>query len=214
MKITTRDATEADAAFIAWVQLAAARGHCDRGFFDLAFTSRDEELLEDIVAIVTTQALSFHHWSRFRIAEVDGQPAAALSGYEPAQAGDEELILAYGEAAETRGWGESFFAEMGPRITPLTDCMVPTPDNFWVVEWVATLPEYRGRGLVGTLLKEMLERGRRLHYQDAQISIMVGNIAAQRSYESAGFEVFDQKTSARMNEALGTPGICRLRRTL
>ena len=103
---------------------------------------------------------------------------------------------------------------MGPRISPLTECMVPTPDNFWVVEWVATVPEYRGRGLVGRLLEEILERGRRLHYQDAQISIMIDNVAARRSYESAGFQVFDQKTSARMNEALGTHGICRLRRTL
>ena len=214
MSIRTRDANESDAAFIAWVQLAAARGHCARGFFDMAFTSQGDELLEDVAAVITTSALSFHHWSRFRIAEVDGQPAAALSGYEPAKAGDEELIMAYTEAAHTRGWGESFFAEMGPRVAPLTECMVPTPENFWVVEWVATLPEYRGRGLVAELLQQMLERGRELNYQDAQISIMVGNTAAQRAYESAGFEIFDQKTSPRMEEALGTPGICRLRQKL
>jgi len=214
MQISTRGAQASDAAFIAWVQLAAGRGHCERGFFDLAFTATGSELLDDIEALVVAPALSFHHWSRFLIAEVDGQPAAALSGYEPAKTGDEELLLAYGDAAKQRGWEEDFFAGMEPRIAPLLECMTPTPEDHWVVEWVATLPEYRGRGLVAGLLQEMLERGRGLDYKAAQISIMIGNDAAQRAYESAGFTVVDEKTSPQLDDLLGTPGFRRLRQKI
>jgi ribosomal protein S18 acetylase RimI-like enzyme len=92
--------------------------------------------------------------------------------------------------------------------------MTPTPGDHWVVEWVATLPEYRGRGLVAGLLQEMLERGRGLDYEAAQISIMIGNDAAQRAYESAGFAVVDEKTSPQLDALLGTPGFRRLRRAI
>ena len=71
MQISTREAQASDAAFIAWVQLAAGRGHCERGFFDLAFTATGSELLDDVEALVVAPARSFHHWSRFLIAEVD-----------------------------------------------------------------------------------------------------------------------------------------------
>ena len=214
MNISTREAKASDAPFIAWVQLAAGRGHCERGFFDLAFTATGTELLDDVEALVVAPALSFHHWSRFLIAEVDGRPAAALSGYEPAKTGDDELLMAYGHAATVRGWAEDFFAGMEPRIAPLLECMTPTPDDHWVVEWVATLPEYRGRGLVSGLLQEMLERGRSLDYKASQISIMIGNDGAQRAYESAGFKVVDEKTSPQLDALLGTPGFRRLRRAI
>lgn len=214
MKITTRDATEEDASFVAWVQLAAARGHVARGFWDLVLDGDEDTLVSEIAAVATAEARSFAHWSRFRIAEVDGIAAAGLSGYEPAEATDDLMIQAFMEAAERRKWSPALLADLSDRIAPFLTCVEPAPEDHWVVEWVATLPEYRGRGLVKRLLEEMLDRGRTRGFARAQISVLIGNTAAERAYQGVGFRKFDDRTHPAFESAIGEPGLRRMRMNL
>lgn len=216
MDIATRDATEADAEFVAWVQLAAARSHVEIGFWDLVFNDKpdDAEILRNMVGVVAARARSFSHWSGFRIAEVDGVPAAGLSGYEPAKVTDEVMGEALLEAATTLNWAPEVLGNFGERAAPFLECIEPAPADHWVVEWVATKAEFRGKGLVKRLLHEMLERGRERGFRHAQISVLLGNTPAERAYEGIGFRTFDDKTSPAFEAAMGAAGLRRMRMDL
>ena len=79
----------------------------------------------------------------------------------------------------------------------------------WVVEWVATFPQYRRLGLMDRLLGTILERGANAGHQLAQITYFIGNEPARRAYEKHGFRVHDARRSAVFEAALGAPGLER-----
>jgi len=213
MSTNIRPAGEDDAAFIAWVQQEAARSHLPYGFWDLAFFGPDEWRLPLIERIVRAQARSFCHWSGFLIAEVDGKPAAALSGYEnPAVTAGVLLFAAMEEAFVHVGWTQQQSGAMQERIMPFLSCVPEASEDDWVVEWVATRPEQRGKGLVKALLREIVARGAELGHRQSQIAVLIGNTAAQRAYESAGFRTVDEKTSPSFEATFGAPGVRRMLR--
>ena len=77
----------------------------------------------------------------------------------------------------------------------------------WIVENVATLPEFRRRGLVDQLLEEILEKGRTAGASVAEVGVLIGNDPAQRAYEKAGFAVVDEKRHPEFEAAYKCPGI-------
>jgi RimJ/RimL family protein N-acetyltransferase len=83
-------------------------------------------------------------------------------------------------------------------------------DGAWVVENVAADPDFRRRGLVDALLSAMLERGRALGFQRAQIAVFIGNEPARQAYLKAGFQKRDEKRNPEFAAALGFPGMERL----
>lgn len=214
MSIEIRPAEERDASLIAWVQVAAARSHMPVGFLDLAFPGDDEGRLELVERVTKTQTLSMCHWSGFLVAELDGQPGAALSGYEPTKRGTDTFAAAMEEGLTGAGWTAEDLEAMWGRMMPFLKCASESPDDVWVVEWVATKPEFRGNGLVRKLLDAILEEGRSRDYKRAQISFLIGNHPAQRAYEGAGFKVIDEKRHPEFEMALGCPGVSRMMRDL
>jgi ribosomal protein S18 acetylase RimI-like enzyme len=115
---------------------------------------------------------------------VDGRAAAALSGYTtPSVTAGSALFAAIGEALDAERWSETDRQEMGVRIAPFLTCIPDTAEDAWVIEWVATRPEYRGKGLVHALLHDILDRGRERGHTRAQIAVLIGNTPAQRAYE-------------------------------
>jgi len=214
MSTEIRRAREKDASFISWVQLTAARSHVPVGFFDLAFPGAEERRLELIERVCKADTPSMCHWSGFLVAEVDGQPGAALSGYEPSKRGTDTFAVAMYEGLGGAGWRTEDVDEVFGRMGPFLKCAPESPDDAWVVEWVATKPEFRGRGLVRSLLQEILEEGRRRGYRRSQISLLIDNHPAQRAYESAGFRVEDEKRHPDFERTFGSPGIRRMLRDL
>lgn len=213
MSTTIRPATEADAPFVAWVQQEAARSHLPYGFWDLAFLGPDEWRLTMLEKIVRAEARSFCHWSKFLVAEVDGKPAAGLSGYEnPSVTAGELLFAAMDEAFRAAGWTELQQGAMQERILPFLSCIPEAAEEDWVVEWVATKPAYRGKGIMKQLLEAILARGAERGHAQSQIAVLVGNTAAQRAYEGVGFRVVDEKTSTAFEGTFGSPGIRRMLR--
>jgi ribosomal protein S18 acetylase RimI-like enzyme len=92
--------------------------------------------------------------------------------------------------------------------------IMPHEPGAWVVEHVATKPEFRRRGLVERLVQETVERGRRQGATVADIGVLIGNEPAQRAYEKCGFEVVDEVRNADFEAAYGSPGARMLRRGL
>jgi GNAT superfamily N-acetyltransferase len=213
MNLEIRPARERDAGFLAWVQQEAARSHLSIGFWDLAFPGPDKERLRLVERIARARARSFCHWAWFLIADLDGRPVAGLCAYtRHSVAAGTDLLDAIGEVLAAEGWGDAEGAAMQQRIDPFLSCVPDTSDDAWVIEWVATRPEHRGKGVIKRLLNAALERGRERGHALSQISVLIGNTPAQRAYESVGFRVLDEKRDPGFEAALGCPGIRRLHR--
>jgi ribosomal protein S18 acetylase RimI-like enzyme len=210
MPVETRPATADDAPFLAWVMQEAARSHLEKGIWDIAFPGQDEQRLEILAKLVTSQRIHFGHFSRFRVLEVDGEPASALSAYENSQHGKEQLTLGIAEALSQLGWSLEEMLAVGERGASVEATGYPNPDGLWIVEWVATRPEFRGRALIRRLLLEILELGREQGFARAQIGYLLGNVPAKRAYERVGFKWVDEHCHPSFEADYGSPGIARM----
>lgn len=208
MDHSIRPATVDDLPFIAWVQLEASRSHLPFGFWDLALPGSDEYRLGLMARIASVEPGSFAHWSRFLVAEVNGEPAAALSAYDDAKvATGEKFFQALIAALGAEGWNGDRLGAMQQRSAPFLTCAPEQPDDTWVVEWVATKTAHRGKGLTKALLHAILAEGEKRGHSRFQIGVLIGNTPAQRAYEGVGFRVSSEKTDPAFEATFGTPGI-------
>ena len=214
MDVTIRDATRDDADFVAWTQVEASRSGTPLGFWDVALPGADAPRLATIAKVATAERQSFAHVSGFVVADHDGAPVAAMSAYDPAKKKLGHFIGALNNTLTTEGWSEAHQALLGLRITPMVACLSDAEPGMWVIEWVAAKPEARGKGIAQRLLSTLLERGRALGYEQAQISYLIGNTPAQRCYERAGFRVVDEKRHPDFEAVFGAPGTARMLREL
>src|SRR5262245_5130116 len=100
MGIQIRTATADDADFLAWVMLAASRSHLKRGIWDITLNRDQEGCLSFLRELAQAGTRSWGHHSCFIVAEVDGQAAAALCGYDPIETDAPALARAIDEAAK------------------------------------------------------------------------------------------------------------------
>jgi ribosomal protein S18 acetylase RimI-like enzyme len=200
------------APFIAWVILTAFRSHLERGFWDHLLGGAGDDLLRYLETLTEWPDEHLVHRSLFLIAEVDGEPAAALSGYFEEEHGGARFAQAVAGAAVKAGMVIS--PEAGERAMTILNVVPEHPPRAWIVESVATLPQFRRRGLIDALMAEILERGRQRGAEIADISVFIGNDAAQRAYEKCGFTVVQEKRDAGFESVYSTPGIRTLRRAL
>ncbi len=205
--------TPDDSAFLAWVILAAQRGHLEHGFFDIALGRPERECLAFVQRLTTTTMRSWWHASTFLIAEIDGQPAAALCVLGADEASS-TFRPAVDEASTAAGFPEIERAALWQRGAYAGTCWMPGDGKAWVIEHVATKPAYRGRGLMQHLLKRALDDGRRRGFTTAQITFYIGNHAAERSYIRAGFAFAEERRHPDFEAVTGSPGFCRYVRTI
>ena len=208
MGIEIRPARPDDVRFLAWAVVASARSHLPRGFWDLWIPDRDEARLVFVEKLLLSERPSLWHWTLFHVAEVDGSPAATLSGCDPSQLAIPDAAVA--EAMAASGWSEAEGAAAIARATPFFGCMHEPAPGAWIVESVATRTEARGRGLAAALVEHVLAIGERRGHRQAQLSLMIGNAAAQRVYERAGFAITDEKRDPALESAIGCPGVAKM----
>jgi translation initiation factor 4G len=168
------------ASFVAWVILTAFRSHLERGFWDFVRPGTDEEILGYLEALTTTKAVHWVQLPRFVVAEVDGEPAAALSGYFDEKHGGMKLGDGMSEVSETTGQGPDPEG-MNRALTIMNVAPEHVPEA-WIIESVATRPEFRRRGLVEALMQEIMERGRQQGATVSDIGVFIGNDSAQRDH--------------------------------
>jgi translation initiation factor 4G len=214
MAIAIRDATAADADLVAWVQQEATRSGRPLGFWDLAFPGPDGPRLGLIAEIAASEREHFAHVSGFIVAEVDGEPAGALSGYAPGVKKLGHFVGSMNRVLQRHGWNEAHQRLLGQRVAPAVACFSDAPEDRWIVEWVALRPNARGKGVAATMLDVILERGRAAGFHEAQITFLEGNTPAQRTYERAGFAAIDGKRDPQFEAIFGAPGTVRMTRKL
>jgi len=213
MTVRIRRAEPRDVEFLSWAILVASRSHRPRGWFDLVLERSDERCLAYLGRLATTTTRSWWHWSRFHVAEVDGEAVAALSafragdGYPPSQA-------ALVEAAQALGFAADELEAMWRRGAYLFTCVMEAGDDLWTIENVATLPAHRGHGVAGALIEHALVEGRTGGFSEEQITFLIGNDAAERAYAKAGFAFAGEKRHPDFAAAVGAPGLRRFVRDL
>jgi translation initiation factor 4G len=213
MNVKIRAARPEDAFFLAWVIITSGRAHVQRGIWEVILGGTEEECLAFLQILVVTKTPHLFHYSCFLVAEVDGRPVAALGGYDPRSLGYPALRKAIVEVVHKLGMSEPDKAA-STRSEKVLSCIPDEVEGAWVIDSVATVPEFRKRGIVSKLLKEILEKGRKQGFHRAQINMYIGNIPAQKAYEKHGFKVVDEKWEPAFEEEIGSPGMARLLRDL
>jgi len=208
-----RPARTDDASFIARNILASQRGPLPRGWFDIALGWDEPRCLAFVERIATAQTQSWWHVSQFIVAEVEGTPAASLCAMPAAGTGPAAKAAIEAAAGES-GLDASGVAAIFQRGAYTTNCWVQGGEGDWLIEHVATLPEYRGQGLVQTLIEHALQAGRAAGFKRASISFLIGNEAAERSYAKAGFAFAEEKRDPAFEALTGSPGFRRFARAI
>jgi translation initiation factor 4G len=209
MGIRIRRAAESDLDLLLWVMLAASRSQLDRGIWEYLNASGEAETLSFLRRLLTSDTLHLFHWSLFLVAELDGEPGAAMCAYDSSTQGfdvalPEMMAATAAEHIDTED----------PEYVRRTGVMLggfimddPGPSGpRWVIENVATTPEMRRRGLVDGLLHQLLGHGRERGFEYAQISVFIDNERARRAYIKAGFEPLAEQRSEDWAREIGCPG--------
>jgi ribosomal protein S18 acetylase RimI-like enzyme len=207
---TIRPATSEDAGFVARTIVAAQRGHLTRSAFDNALNLPEAGCLDFVRRLTVARTKSWFHVSQFLIAEVDSEPAAALCAF-PAAGTRAAAGAAIEAVAGEIGLDAS---EIFRRQAPAANCWVQGGKSDWMVEYVASLGAYRGRGLVQALLERALTAGKARGYTRASISFLIGNEAAERCYAKAGFAFAEEKRDPAFEALTGAPGFRRFARAI
>src|SRR5271170_8232987 len=214
MKITVRQGRLEDAELLAWVMLAASRAHLRRGVWDLIIGADEAGCLEYLRRLSLAEPRSLCHFESFLVAEVDGQAGAALCGFEIRAGGWAAVGEAMAKVQRDLGWTEADLTASRKRVAPVWNCFLPNVDADWGIENVATLPEFRRRGLAGELLNEAFRQGREHGCRLAQIVTFIGNEAAQSVYRRSGFRFSDETRCGEVAAVLDVPGFVRLIREI
>jgi translation initiation factor 4G len=214
MELRIVDARPEHVQFLARVILIAHRSHLERGLWDFLVGGSEAECLRFLEALTTTSQPHWAHYSTFIVAEVDGQPASALCGYFEAEHGMSAFLDAVPEANQAVGRTEEDVAAGWKRGGSIIKVAPEHVEGAWIVENVATLPEFRRRGLTDRLLAEILDKGRRRGATTADVGVLIGNDPAQRAYEKAGFEVIGEKRHPEFEAVYKCPGIRSLTQAL
>lgn len=213
MEIKVRSARPEDSSFLAWLMLAAGRAHVQRGIWEIILNEPEENCLRFFEHLVTTANRHLFHHSCFLLAEVADRPTAGLGGYDPVTLGYHALSTALPEVFRRSGLQPR--SEMGGAGSPrIVECVPPALEGAWVIESVATLPEFRRKGMADRLLEEMIEKCRAKGFRRAQINIYLGNEPARMAYEKHGFRVLDEKRDSYFESKIGSPGMARLVREI
>ena len=210
---TIRPARPEDASFIAQNILASQRGPLPRGWFDIALGWPEPQCLAFVERIATAQQSSWWHVAQFIIAEVEGKPAASLCAL-PASGTRAAVRAAIEGAAGESGLSASDVTAIFRRGAYTANCWIQGGEDDWLIEHVATLKEYRGRGLVQALIDHALEAGRAAGFKQASISFLIGNEPAERCYAKAGFAFAEEKRDPVFEAITGAPGFRRFTRGL
>lgn len=199
-----------DADFVARTVLSAQRGPGPLGWIDFALAQDESKVLAFLRQLAVAKPRSWYHVSQFLIAEIEGRPAAALCAM-PSRETRDTMRAAIEEVALAGGMNAGDIFARGAYARP---CWVQGGEQDWLIEHVATSPEYRGHGLVPALIDHALAVGKGAGFGRASITFLIGNEAAERCYAKAGFAFAEEKRDSTFEAITGSLGFRRFMRTI
>ncbi len=210
-EVRIRRAQETDIPFIAWVMLEAAHSGHEIGLWEVMIPDNEKEKLQFIQELAQASSKSLCHYSNFLLAEVEGEPVAALAGYDSSKITRQQFAVALHDVQSKLHWSFKKVEEARSRTAVFLECFPDFTDNSWVIEWVATKKEFRRMGVMEMLLHRII----RIGYETTgcevfQISYALGNHPATNAYKKLGFKLVDEKRIPEFADKFGYPGIGRM----
>lgn len=209
--ITIRDASISDVDFIIWIIETAGRSGGAVGFTDMLFPESKAKTYDFLYDLICSDIKSLFHFSNFKIAEINNQAVAGLSGYFTPEINSEDFRECLLAAQNKFKLSPQESEEMVNRIGVFVSCFPGLLDNAWVVEWVAVKPEYRKQGIINILLNNIISHGIvEKKCEVIQIAVAKGNTPAINAYKNIGFNLYDDKSSEEFESVFGYAGMDRL----
>ena len=209
MSIRIRRATEQDLDLVTWVMLAASRSHLDRGIWEYLNAAGESPTLSFLRRLATTETVHVFHRSLFLVAELDGEPGAAMCAYDSSTQGFDVALPEMAAATAAEGIDAEdpeYLRRSGVLLSGLIMDHPGPAGPRWVIENVATRPDMRRKGLVDGLLHQLLGQGRERGFEYAQSSVCIENERARRAYVKAGFAPLSEQRSDEWPLEIGCPG--------
>lgn len=214
MKVNIRPVRPEDVRLIAWCMLMAGRSHMKVGIWDLIISQPEGTCLGFLEMLTLQGPRHMCYYTEFLVAEVDGHPAAALEGFDPVSNGEATVAEPMAIVVEKMGLTEQDMALGQQNLAVFMTYHPDFAEEAWVVEHVATRPEYRRMGALSKLLEAILEEGRKQGFRLAKVGFYIGNTPAERAYKKAGFKYADEKRHPDFEALIGCPGMVRLLRDI
>jgi len=214
VEIKIRQARPEDAKLLAWCMLMAGRSHLEVGIWDFVISQPEERCLQFLEMLALEGPRHMCYYTEFLVADVDGHPAAALEGFDAVKNGEDTVTIPMVNVIQKMGLTEQDMAPGVEKLAAFMTCHSDFLPDTWVVEQVATRPEFRRVGAISKLLEAVLDQGRKQGFKRAQVSFYIGNTPGERSYKKAGFKYLDEKRHPDFERVIGSPGMIRYVRDL
>lgn len=211
MNIHIRNGHRDDAPFLARSILIAGRAHVKKGIWEVILGLPEEQCFRFLQNIAVTGPPHLFHYSCYLIAETANKiPAGSLGGYNPELKGYQSLEQAIPAVYKKLQIPEKISRQANGRAIRIMACLPKECANAWVIDSVATLPEYRCRGIAESLLCQILDEGRKQGYKLSQVNVYIGNDPALHLYQKIGYAIVEEKRDAYFEENIGSPGMLSL----
>lgn len=209
---TFRPAIESDAQQLLGQAIRdSERAHTGTGIWDVA-VGEDADPTRSLANVLGYACLHrpdcHFHYSHFIIGEVEGEAAAAGCAFVyPAFSATKSFPAISYAAQQVRGMSVEDSTEMWGNISFLDD-VFPDYDynNTWMLESIFVSEKFRKCGIALQMINALFDMGREKQVKECLVVCAIGNKAAYRVYEKAGFECLGEGRSAAAEEALGSEG--------
>ena len=206
MGIYIRPATPEDVKSVAKLIYLSSLGHLDVSTYDFAFPGSTEQRLEKLGGTFLYGSSNPNHFSKFEVAEVDGRVVASLC----TRTSVSDSLLTFRRTMLEIGVTHREMLGTLWRLRFYSRTKHHFPGDALIIDNVATFQEFRRMGIASMLIERAIDLGRLKGFSSVQLECLVGNTAAQRGYEKAGFQVQGVKTHHSWEKTIGCPGIMKM----
>jgi len=195
MSMTIRQATAEDKDFLIEAIMEAEKSGSETISYCAIFSISEDRLREALANMLDEEMEDQELYiPNFLVADVDGKPAATISGWIEKKNGMASSIIKSNMLMYSLD--RDILLAAAPHLGLMNEVSITRSENALQLECVYTKPEFRGRGLAASLLeahiKRVKEEGEPV--DTAQIILLKNNTGAIKAYEKAGFSIVTEKT--------------------
>jgi len=191
--ITIKQAEKKDCSFIAKIILLAESTGYEITSYTKMFGKTMDELLPAFEKMIDNETDGHPlTYKSYLVAYLDGEPASAISVYKEGENGDSNHLMT---GALMTGFDRKSVASAFGFLKNHNDISIQKKQNTLQIDCVATLPEFRGKGLLKELMKAAEEKAKQLHVNEIEIQVWKKNEAAVVVYEKSGYKIVQEMIS-------------------